>query len=239
MKCRFPPPLTEDQISAALDGEANLSVRDHLMRCEGCAARLAQARQIERMLRSGLARWDCPTPQQLGDYHLGLVSQADMRTIARHLESCVRCSDEIEDLRVFLTADSPPRPPAQIRPVRPRLPRPGELIARLLPPAPALAIRGATPEPIKAEADGIAIFLDVQPAAGGQVMLTGQVVADDLDRWVGALVELRQADVLYATATLDDLGSFSCGPVPAGSSDLRITPQRGRPLVLSAIQFAV
>jgi hypothetical protein len=239
MKCRFPPPLTDDQISAALDGEANQSIRDHLMRCEDCAARLAQSRQIEQMLRSGLARWDCPTPQHLGDYHLGLVSQADSRAIARHLDSCARCSDEIEELRVFLTADTPARPPAQIRPMRPRLPRPSELIARLLPPAPALAFRGATPEPIKAEADGVAIFLDVQPAAEEYAMLTGQVVADDLDRWVGALVELRQADVLYATATLDDLGSFSCGPIPIGSSDLRITPQRGRPLVVPAIQLVV
>jgi anti-sigma factor RsiW len=237
MRCSDPPPLTKDQITAALDGETDPSTDDHLARCEGCAARLAQAQQIERTLKAGLQRWDCPTPQQLGDYHLGLVGQDGARAITRHLEHCVRCSDEIEELRMFLTADASRRRPAPRPPARPRPLWPTELIAHLLPRAPALAVRG-TSGPIKAEADGVTIFLDVQPATGGRVMLTGQVVADGQERWVGALVELRQAGKLCATAALDDLGSFSAGPLNAEPTELRVTPQRGPALVLPDIELA-
>src|SRR5262245_22250524 len=112
MRCSDPPPLTEDQVTVALDGEAEPSIHDHLARCESCAARLAQAQQFEWTLKAGLRRWDCPAPQQLGDYHLGLVSQDDASAIARHLEHCVRCSDEIEEMRTFLIADASPRLPA-------------------------------------------------------------------------------------------------------------------------------
>jgi anti-sigma factor RsiW len=237
MRCSDPPPLTEDQITVALDGEAEPSIYDHLARCESCAARLAQAQQFERTLKAGLRRWDCPAPQQLSDYHLGLVSQDDARAIARHLEHCARCSDEIEEMRTFLIADASPRLPAPRPPARPRRLRPTELIARLLPRAPALAVRGSV-GPIKAEADGVTIFLDVQPADGGRVILMGQVVADAKERWVGALVELRQAGILCATAALDDLGSFSAGPLPAGSTELRVTPVSGPSLVLLDIELA-
>jgi anti-sigma factor RsiW len=237
MRCSDPPPLTEDQITAALDGEAEPAIYDHLAQCEGCAARLAQAQQIERALKAGLQRWDCPTPQQLGDYHLGLVGQADAHAITRHLEHCARCSDEIEELRMFLIADASPRRPAARPPARPRPLWPTELIARLLPRTPALAVRGAT-GPIKAEANGVTIFLDVQPAAEGRVMLTGQVVADGMERWVGALVELRQAGKLCATAALDDLGSFSAGPLTAEPTELRVTPPSGPSLVVRDIELA-
>jgi hypothetical protein len=58
--------------------------------------------------------------------------------------------------------------------------------------------------------------------------LIGQLMADEQDSWAGALVVLRQAGVLQATATLDDLGGWNCGPLPAGMSELQITCEDGR-----------
>ena len=91
MQCRFPPPLTEDQISAAIDGEVEPGVLQHLSQCTSCMSRLEQARRFEQALRARLYRWDCPPVQQLGDYHLGLLSQAGADAIARHLGQCERC----------------------------------------------------------------------------------------------------------------------------------------------------
>jgi hypothetical protein len=237
MKCSFPPPLMDDQLSSALDGVADRAVDDHLAGCAYCAARLAQAQQAEQMLHAGLHRLDCPTPQQLGDYQLKLVGRADARAIARHLKECARCTGELEDLQVYLAADQAVVSPAR-QPARPALQSLGKLFAHILPRTPALALRGAGPEPIIAEAKGATIILNMDPAPNERVTIQGQVVADDSATWANSLVELRQAGTLEATATVNDLGGFSLGPIPAAISELRITPQLGHMLVLQDIPFA-
>src|SRR3712207_3339421 len=100
MQCSSPPPLNDDQINAALDGDADPTVQAHLAECAGCAGRLAAARQFERQVRARLYRWDCPPPQQLADYHFGRVPPDDDRAIRRHLERCALCAAEVEDLRL-------------------------------------------------------------------------------------------------------------------------------------------
>src|SRR5689334_23694103 len=139
MLCSVPPALTDDQLSAALDGDADAAVRNHLEHCPSCRARLEQARLAERALASRLHRWDCPSARQLSEYHLDLADPAQAREIARHLEQCARCSAEVEQFRRFLAADDQPLP--QIRqPQRRRPPRLAELIARLLPSTPVSAM---------------------------------------------------------------------------------------------------
>src|SRR6188508_2992804 len=98
MECSSPPPLTDDQLSAALDQAAAPDVIDHLAVCSSCAARLQAAQQAEQSLRSALYRWDCPPPQALAEYHLGMPSAEEQRAILRHLETCVRCSEEMAEL---------------------------------------------------------------------------------------------------------------------------------------------
>ena len=237
MLCSVPPPLTDDQLSAALDGEADQAVREHLERCPSCAARLEQARLAERALAGRLYRWDCPSARRLSEYYLGMVDQAEARAIARHLEQCARCSAEIEQLRLFLAADQDaPLPlPQPSRPPRPRL---AERMARLLPPTPALAMRGAGPAPIVAEAAGVTLFLHLQPAADRRLNISGQVVADEPEHWAGALVELRSAGALLAVAALDELGGWSAGPLPAGPAELRVTREDGVVVVLPEVELA-
>lgn len=238
MQCLLPPPLTEDQISAALDDDADPVVQQHLAQCPSCTARLAEARRFEHTLKARLYRSDCPTPQELGDYHLGLTGAAEARRVAGHLEECVRCRAEVEELREFLVTGAMPRTSPRPEPARPAWPSLGELIARVLPRAPALAARGAGGGPLIAQADGATLILDVQPADDGQVALIGQLVTDDQDRWTGALVTLRQAGAVRTTAILDDIGGFSCGPLPAGPTEVRITPRLGRPMLVPEIDLA-
>jgi hypothetical protein len=238
MECSLPPPLTDDQLSAALDNSAEPSVMQHLAGCPSCAHRLAAARRIEHTLAGRLRRWDCPAPQQLGDYHLGLLDHSLAHMITLHLEQCVRCQAEIEELRAFLMPNGLlqvqlPRPPA--RPPRPSL---GLLIASLLPRPPALALRGAASDgPIIAEADGVTVVIDLQPAADGRLLLIGQLAAEEQDSWTGALVELRQDGALQGTASLDELGGFSCGPLSPGPTELRISAESGRALLIPEIML--
>src|SRR5262245_19268329 len=115
MQCSSPPPLTDNQITAALDGEADPAALAHLAQCPSCSARLADARRFERRAQRRLYRWDCPSSQLLGDYHLGLVTPGDERTVRRHLAQCARCAEELEELRRFLVDGEPAQPHAPPR----------------------------------------------------------------------------------------------------------------------------
>ncbi len=240
MWCSAPPPLTDDQLSAAIDGVSDRSVQEHLAHCSGCAARLAQARQIEARLHTQLRRWDCPPSQQLGEYHLGLVEQADERRIVRHLESCVACMTEINELRRFVGGEiAVPQAETQPAPAsRPSRPRWGELVAQLLPQAPAMALRGAATGPIMAEVEGTTLILDVQSSGEGKVDVVGQIASDDQDMWTGALIEVRTAGAVVALVEVDDLGGFTCKSLPASSVDVRATASSGKTILLPSLDLA-
>jgi len=232
MECSSPPPLNDDQLSAALDETATPEVIDHLAACPSCAARLEQARSTERALRSGLYRWDCPSPQTLAEYHLGSIAAEEQRAIARHLEQCVHCSEEIGELVLFMRDEAPAAEPAAPTPARRPAAR-GWSLGRLLPHASALALRGGAAEPLMFEADGgVTIFVEVQPAAAGQAELRVQLVAEDQDAWTGALVEIRQSGALRATAVIDDLGTVNTPALPMLPTELRVTRADGHALLL-------
>jgi len=235
MQCSAPPPLTDDQISAAIDGAADPALHAHVAQCASCAQRLTKAREMEQSLRTRLHRWDCPSPQQLADYELRRASPHERRAIEAHLAGCVRCSEELADLRQFMATDvsleAPPAAPM------PSTTSPwGALFARPQAQRPAVALRGAGPGPLMAAAGDTTIFLDVQPAAD-QIALQGQLVDADQERWVGALVEIRQSGALIATAEVDDLGGFACAALPAGATELRLTPKSGRMIVLTDLDL--
>lgn len=148
MNCSIPPPLTEDQISAAVDGTASRAVRSHLRQCPGCAARVEEAKRREQAVASVLHRFDCPTALQLGELELGLVPPDEAESIHQHLALCARCTEDLAELRSLLAPEQQPEAHVATREVpQPRaswLPRIrlDEILATLLPPAPALALRG-------------------------------------------------------------------------------------------------
>jgi len=244
MECSSPPALSDDALSAILDGAAAESALDHLAACPSCAARVQEARQAERLLRARLRRFDCPPPDRLGEYHLSMLPADEERAIRSHLATCVRCQEELEQLRTFMLADDPEALPAPApafaapRRVERRPPRLRELVARLLPPAPSMALRGAATRTRTYEAGGVTVLLDLQPSAGG-VVVAGQLLADNEEQWAGALVEARQSGALVATAALDDLAMFRIGPLAAAPADLRIASPAGASFVIAALDTAV
>jgi hypothetical protein len=236
MVCSFPPPLTDDQLSAAMDGEADASVTDHIAACASCASQLDQARAIERVFHTQLYRQDCPPSQQLGNYHLGLLSQTEDRATVRHVEQCTHCAAELEELRTFLSVSDVQ--PARVEAVEAHSSRPRlrEIIARVLPPTPTLALRGAATGPLMAEANGTTVILDMQSGTASLTNVLGQIVAEDQDQWTGALVELRLGGALQATTEVDDLGSFRVDGVPEGMAELRVTASNNEAVVLPDIK---
>lgn len=233
--CRFPPPLSDDDFSAAIDGVAPPQVREHLAGCAGCAARLDVARQAEHALRGRLAFWDCPSSQQLGDYQFGLLPQNERRAVDTHITDCVRCTAELAELGVFLNTGVTRRVVKRAPPLpRPRL---GELVARLLPQAPAFALRGAASRTLSFAAGNVTVMLELRAADGERVMLEGQILDDTQELWAAALVELRQGGALQATAFVDEFGGFVCGPLAPASAELRITPERGPVVVVPDIDL--
>ena len=238
MECSSPPPLTDDQLSAALDQVAAPDVIAHLANCASCAARLQAAQQAEQSLTSALYRWDCPAPRALADYHIGRPSAEEQRAIMRHLETCASCSEEMAELVLFMRDEVPVAVPVEPSPARRSAARSWSL-ARLLPHTPALALRGGAGAPLMFETDdGVTIFLELAPATDGQTELRGQLVADDQDGWTGALAELRQAGALRATAVIDDLGTFRIAALPTQPTELRITCADGRALLLPEFALA-
>lgn len=233
MKCRLPPPLTEEQISAFLDGEAEPAVRQHVIECAYCAARVAQARQVEAMMQQQFFRWDCPTAQQLGDYHLGLTGEEDNRRISAHLQHCAHCRAELADLRAFLSAPDPgdvPESPSQSPPFG--FSRLRDIVARLAPsPAPALALRGENAGPLVFEAGGVTVFIQLK-TVNDVTILEGQLAADDLTAWEGSLVQLHQAHRLQAAAVVDELGGFRFEPFVKQASDLHMAAPGGEAIIL-------
>ena len=244
MPCNNPPPLSDETISAILDGDTTPETEAHLQQCGDCAARLVEARQWEHAIAGQLHRWDCPSPQELGDYHLGSVTQARQRSIAAHLDVCVRCSAEIEDLRVFV-ADEVAAPIRSTETTTGQSQPRGRLramVAQLLPRTPGFAgaaLRGSGDGPMIAQCSAATIVLEAQQLEQQTVRLTGQIAdeAGEQERWDGALVEVRQDNVLIAVAFVDDLGGFNYGPLGKGTTGLSITAADGTWIVVEDLDL--
>lgn len=101
-ECSDPGAVSPEDLLAYLDGNATPRVIEHLKSCAHCAAEVRSYRDAERGLRQILYRVDCPSPQTLGEYEMGLVSPTERQQIAAHVFGCDRCTDELRQLREFM-----------------------------------------------------------------------------------------------------------------------------------------
>jgi hypothetical protein len=242
MECSLPPALTDEQLFSVLDEEADEATLAHLARCLYCQERIREAAQLETTLGQALHRWDCPTAQVLGDYLLGLLLPEAADDVVAHLAICSRCRQELQDLGAVLEVEEAGLKPA-LRPIpsSPPLVKPArrpvwqELVARLLPQVAQPVLRGEAPDLTVAEAERITFFLAQEPGSDGQVILKGQLVAEDQATWIGALVQVfRQADLLCVTE-VGEAGIFRC-ELPVGEPvRLRVAAARGDVVVVPEV----
>lgn len=234
MKCITSPALDQAQIVSYVDGEADDAVVAHIKECPSCSERAKQWTLLQNRWRNQLYRSSCPTPTELGDYHLDLLPAPQVLVVAQHLRECLLCSREVAELENFLSDMAPENSLLGAAKV---------LIARLMGgqaengfSLAGPALRGESKGPLTFEADGVIILLDIQPADEGKVNILGQVAADDQDQWTGALVELRREDQLRSSTEIDDLGAFRFEDALLGSKELRIISKDSALIVVSIFE---
>lgn len=238
MTCSSPPPLSEDQLSALIDGDADAETLAHIANCPSCAARLEAARHFEARLTHDLFRADCPPPEKIGEYYLEMLPDAERLKIAAHLQKCVHCQAEMAILTGFMPAENPHPVAQKPKPAQPKRNLLSDLVAVLMPNTPALALRGSDEGPLMATAeDGTTIFLEVMTEVEG-FSLMGQIAADDPAHWSGALVEMRQNDAFQGSSFVNEFGSFQLLLVKTEPIDLVITSSSGKRLMLNQIALS-
>ncbi len=92
--CALPPALSERDLIAAIDEEAEPHIVNHLCRCPHCAARAKSLARFQQQLRAKLYRIFCPSSDDLIDYQQGLLPPDRHASITRHLAICPHCSHE-------------------------------------------------------------------------------------------------------------------------------------------------
>lgn len=235
MPCSFFSPLTDEQLFAVLDDEADEAVMRHLAGCPHCSARLAALQRTVYSLKSKLHRYDCPSPDALADYHLNTSTQQE--EITAHLALCSSCRAEIDLFEALLNSETQLQP--QFHASARRLPHLSEIIATLIPHSltPSSALRGEETNKMTARGNGATVFLEVESLADGYT-LTGQVLTGNDESWVGALVEVRQAGEFVTTARLDEMGEFRCPALPGGVISLRITSETGHTITIPDVDLS-
>ena len=94
---------------AYLDGVGDRHSTAHLKACAACRARARRLQRLEQSLAARLYRITCPTPMELGEYHLGALKRRQAGAIKSHIDGCPQCGREIARLEGFL-GDLAPAP---------------------------------------------------------------------------------------------------------------------------------
>jgi anti-sigma factor RsiW len=213
MECIAPDKITDEQLLAYVDGEADSATVDHIRRCPYCARRAHAYAADQHVLRTLFYRLECPDAHTLGEYHLGLLSPTEQAAVKDHLEVCPLCVAEVAELEQFL----------QEEPVAPSLSSAStqlkRLVARLTPPSPgaaaqqpAFVLRGtaAPPDIYRAEDIRLVVGLEADGLRAGRKMLLGFTtrVGQTVASLTGAQVQLKRRGETVAEEQVDSLGNF-------------------------------
>jgi anti-sigma factor RsiW len=214
MTCISPPALDDKQLLAYVDGEAGPQIIAHIEQCPHCRAEAHRLGTWQSRLTAQLYRITCPTPEELGEYHLGMLSREQATVVNRHLAECPLCTREVAQLKAYLGELAPALEPSRLEQVKEhvrvlvaRLTHGGEASGSWLTPVPA-GIRGAEAGPIIYEVDDIQVMLEIHDdtAQPDRKSILGLVVG--LDDTQGLEVHVWQAEKLFTTVPVDELGNF-------------------------------
>ena len=177
---------------------------------------------IEKRLAAQLYRITCPPPDELGEYHLQMVTGSRAAAIKQHLNDCPHCRAELAQLQTYLAGLTPD--------IEHSL---GERLqiwmARLIPSGmmgggtmqPALAVRGQDDGPLMYEAGDAQLSLEVQddPARPGKRTILGLLIGVDLEE---TAAHLWQDSEKAAQAAIDEFGNFVFAGLAPGAYELII-----------------
>lgn len=231
--CVLPPALDDTQLLAYLDEpQISQETAHHIEICQHCRLRAENLKRYQKRLTTELYRITCPSPMELGEYHLRTLTAPQRLVVAQHVRECPHCMQEISRLDEFLREFIPRGPILNAAKV---------FIGRLVSGGTqsgfqdSPALRGAAkPLPIF-ETEGVVISLDLQQGLHGEISILGQMAADDQDQWTGATVELKQTFLTPLYSSIDDLGAFKFDNVDPGSLQMIITSLDGTVIQTEAV----
>lgn len=217
MTCIAPPELADTELLTYLDGGADAQVAGHVEQCAHCRSRAQNLARLQERLTQRLYRLDCPSPLELGEFHLGILAPEQIVAITQHLSECPHCSHEIAGLKGYLTELAPTlelglleRARDQVQVLIARLVGEDKGNGRLGQPvlAPAFGgLRGEEDAPYLYEADGVQVTIEVQDNAeqGDRKVLLGLVIGIEPHEMEA---HLWQAGRLVTSVAVDELGNF-------------------------------
>ncbi len=221
MMCIRPGAVTAEDLIAFAVGEGSASVAEHVRSCPSCLADARAYARTERGLSKVLDRFDCPSPQTLGEFELGLVMSDDRWSIARHVADCPRCAAELRSFRSFL-ADEPVPAPSFVEKAR-------RLVAAILAPAPGLAYGGMRGSgelaTLTFQAEDVTITLgSAIDARRGSWTVEGLLLLDsgDPEYFAGREVRLVPSAEPAIVTIVDELGNFTVEDVAPGGYRLEL-----------------
>lgn len=211
--CEFPPELDDTQLLAYLDDDkSNPETAHHLEKCSYCRKKAAALDRLQKRMTSQLYRVTCPTPSDLGEYHLRMLPASQMLVLGQHLRECPHCAREIAQLEEFMSEPAPQ--PSLLKSVN-------ILIARLVKRpgtdqdtdgflgVPAFAgLRGeGEEEPFIYQAGDVRIVIEVQEDLEqmGLKTLLGLVTGLETNEF---MIQVSQGDKVIATSSVDEIGNF-------------------------------
>lgn len=229
-------PLTDDEIAALLDGTAPEALRRRVENNVAYQEQLEDA-QFAAQLGSILYRFDCPSTEQLSDYHLKMMDPVSMQNIVLHLDICASCRMEIEELVEFLDdADEFDTENVVIQP------SPHYTLARIY--VQSVQARGSgrkargSFKTVTAKANGLHVVLTVSEDKVG-VQLAGQLASmDGTVDWEAGIVELRlEGEDEPRVTTVDDVLQFRFQQVQTTAVDIRLISTEGNIVRIEKIKL--
>lgn len=216
------PQFSDETLLAYLDQEIDTETAAQIEASPADRRRAQELYQLQNSLTARMYRFNCPEPEVLGEYHLGMLAARQEWSVARHLEDCPHCTRELAELAEFLQEEAGPvaSPLEGLR----------VLVARLISgmsgpgmPAPAFALRGEDSTRVY-DAGEAQLVLDVQDdnTHPGSKVLVGLITGMDAE---GFQVEIRRGGEQVALATIDELGNFLIEDLSPGGYALTVQGQ--------------
>lgn len=228
MACVVPPELDERTLLRYLDGAADQRVVVHLEQCPYCRERARSLAHLQARLTAGLYRAACPSPLELGEYHLGALPRQQAAAVSRHLAECPHCSREVAQLKGYLGELAPELESSAVERIK-------VLVAQLMSAAgEGGRLAGATLAPAYVGVRGEEAGPRLYQAGEAQIAINVQLDSKQPDRktilglitgieTTALQVDLFRAGDPVAHVAVDELGNFVVAGLAPATYELTIS----------------
>lgn len=176
--------------------------------------------RFERLLLKRFYRFDCPSPDDLGDFFMDLLPVSKKKEIHKHLEYCLFCREELKVLEELLKVkDKPEIEKTPHLSLKKLLKKAGDCINQIIQiqPVPLGALRGLHQDlPCRGEVESIdgkpkklELYWGIEKQEkSNQIQVQCLSEDDEGLSLVNSLVEVWQENNLIATTTIDTFYTF-------------------------------